>query len=212
MNRPTAHFLHIGKTGGHAIKNALRPFSKAGFYEIEITVGHRLLKRYPVGEPFFFVVRDPITRFTSAFYECLKNGVSKRHKVEIDVFARFANPNELTEALYAQDELAQDAFIEIGHLKPMVHYFEDLETLKKRSEDILLVCHQETLSADFEVLRKKLGLPKNCQLPLNPKTANKTPKDKHRNLSSRSIEVLTDQYQLDYELVKYCEGFRLSAY
>ncbi len=68
------HFLHIGKTGGTAVKYALSSYSKNEKYEI-ILHGHETkLKDIPNGEKFFFFLRNPITRFTSGFYSRKRQG------------------------------------------------------------------------------------------------------------------------------------------
>src|SRR5262245_57515857 len=81
------HFVHIGKTGGTAIKRGLR---NAGFAfwrpdladEATPTPFGRIrlhhhgfrLSDVPPGDYAFFCVRDPIDRFTSAFYARLAQG------------------------------------------------------------------------------------------------------------------------------------------
>ena len=210
MNQPTAHFLHIGKAGGKAIKFALKDYVNSGFYTISTTPGHVPLTEYPKGEPFFFNLRNPMTRFTSAFYS-RKRKPSTWNKVEIELFARFETPNELVEALCEQDLLAQKGMRGVGHLRPISLMFGGLEELKTRTDDILMVSMQESLETDFHILREKLGLPKQCKLPTNPQDAHKCPEGVDRSLSDRSLNFLTEFYRVDFELIEFCKSLNFQS-
>jgi len=85
-NKPIIHFLHIGKTGGSAIRSAIQRksflsgdmlFSSSAMV---LTHGHNFrLKDVPKGEYAFFVVREPISRFVSGFYSRLRKGYPKNN-------------------------------------------------------------------------------------------------------------------------------------
>ncbi len=65
------HFIHIGKTGGTAVKYALQDYNATVLgcrYEIILHNHNFKLKDIPIGEKFFFFVREPIDRFISGFY------------------------------------------------------------------------------------------------------------------------------------------------
>lgn len=72
--KPRAHMLHIGKTGGTAMKAVFATVGDKARYEI-ITHRHytRIIK-VPRGEKVFFVVRDPVDRFVSGFNSRLRRG------------------------------------------------------------------------------------------------------------------------------------------
>ena len=73
-HRPVAHFMHIGKTGGTALRFALHDVRSATAYRL-VLHGHRAhLDGIPVGEKFFFSVRDPIDRYVSAFLSRQRQG------------------------------------------------------------------------------------------------------------------------------------------
>ena len=90
----TVHFLHIGKTGGSAIKAALRDFRET--HDIALHPHWVPAETVPAHERFFFCVRDPVTRFVSAFNSRLRMGKPTGF-VEWDAdeewaFARFPTP------------------------------------------------------------------------------------------------------------------------
>jgi len=68
------HFLHIGKTGGSAIKYALTQYSVSGRYAIYLHSHNFRLRDVPIGESVFFFLRDPISRFKSGFYSRQRQG------------------------------------------------------------------------------------------------------------------------------------------
>ena len=61
--RQFVHFLHIGKTGGSAIKYALKSYSSNARYAIYIHNHNFILRDVPKGEGVVFFLRDPIERF-----------------------------------------------------------------------------------------------------------------------------------------------------
>ena len=63
------HFLHIGKTGGSAVKEAI-----AGRPGIALHEHGARLRDIPQGEPVFFTVREPLARYVSAFNSRLRAG------------------------------------------------------------------------------------------------------------------------------------------
>lgn len=84
----TLHFVHVGKTGGTAIKQALLSHRLAYRHERnahKLPAGpygrihlhkHRFrLGDVPPGDFVFFCVRDPIARFVSGFYRDRKSVV-----------------------------------------------------------------------------------------------------------------------------------------
>ncbi len=126
----TLHFLHIGKTGGSAIKEALkRKIKNQEIYKNEkkikdnipyeikninnkfdfiILHGHSTsLSQVPEFDSFFFCIRDPISRCVSGFYSRKREG-KPRYNIPWNVkekkaFQHFDSPNDLGEALSSTD-------------------------------------------------------------------------------------------------------------
>ena len=122
----TIHFLHIGKTGGSAVKEALKRgikeqdiYSKtkklkdntlleikdlSEQYDQIILHGHgTTLKEIPESDWFFFCIRDPLSRFVSGFYSRQRQG-KPRYNIpwnakEERAFRHFETANDLAEAL-----------------------------------------------------------------------------------------------------------------
>src|SRR5689334_1107802 len=67
------HLLHVGKTGGTAVKHALAGVVTEQFrivaHSHDITI-----RDVPIGEHVVFFVRDPISRFVSGFYSRQRQG------------------------------------------------------------------------------------------------------------------------------------------
>ena len=97
------HFLHVRKTGGTAIKYALKPCLVTSGHYI-VLHGHRFtLREVPKGDQAIFCLRNPISRFVSGFYSRLRQG-QPRNLVpwtpdEKASFSRFDTPNRLALAL-----------------------------------------------------------------------------------------------------------------
>lgn len=71
------HFMHIGKTGGTAIKNSLKN-KKLTILKNFVIVheGHGFrLKNLPRDHTLFFFVRDPLDRYVSGFYSRYRMGM-----------------------------------------------------------------------------------------------------------------------------------------
>ena len=78
------HFLHVGKIGGTAIKHAIggaqAPDSGERARLAYVVHLHRHavgLRDVPVGEKFFFFVRDPVSRFVSGFHSRQRRGAPR---------------------------------------------------------------------------------------------------------------------------------------
>jgi hypothetical protein len=207
------HFLHIGKTGGSALKAALHDHRVTRRHALFLH-GHRFtLRDVPPGEKAFFVLRDPIARFVSGFYSRQRMGRPRYETPwktgEAEAFAAFPSANDLARALDADDPAlaakAKDAMRSIGHLRhPFLHWFESEAYFLARREDILFVGFQESLSHDFEHLKRRLGLPADLALPGDPVTAHRNPDDIDKRLDDQAVRNLRAWYAADYSFYELC--------
>ena len=119
------HVLHIPKTGGSALFDALGPFAERS--GLQLHTHATTLADVPDGDMTIFAVREPLSRFCSGFNSRLRRGRPLRDVPwtpgEASAFARFSTPNALAEALDASDpdrrRAALDAIAAIPHLRPL---------------------------------------------------------------------------------------------
>lgn len=220
MTKPKAHFLHIGKTGGTAVKLALKPHLHAGTYEIVLEHHHTRLSDVPEGEAVFFVLRDPITRFVSAFnyrYRCAQpREFWPWTPPEAEAFACFQTPNELAEALSDPEDLwrqmAQQAMRSIEHVRDSFWFwFHNPTYYAKRRDDLLFVGFQETLERDFQQMLNVLGLDERIALPADPTVANRAPDIAKDPLSERGRQNLLSHYAADVQFYKAMREYSIAA-
>ena len=208
------HFIHIGKTGGSAIKYALEPYFRYHNYVIYPHSHSFKMKDAPEGEGVIFFLRDPLTRFVSGFNSRLREGQPRLYSPwtpdEVTAFERFSTPNQLAESLSdsvtSEREFAEFAMKGIKHVRN--HYwdwFTDEKYFASRKKDIFFIGFQETLDIDFEILKKKLNLPVKAALPVNDVVAHRTPQNLDKRLSDLAVRNLTKWYAQDYEFIEKCK-------
>ena len=201
------HFLHIGKTGGSAVKRALGPIAKR--FNIVLHVHATRLADVPVGESVVFFVREPASRYVSGFNSRLRMGRPMLNvpwnAAEARAFGRFVTPNSLAEALSDEDDdlrrAAHAAMREVRHVNQRISYWlGDMAALENRRADILMIGQTERLAASFRKLKMSLGLPEAIVLPTDPFDAHVTPGGYERKLSEKASRNVQEWYAVDYEL------------
>lgn len=205
------HILHIGKTGGTAIKTGMR---SSGVPDSVLLLRHRhLLDQIPAGNPVVFAVRDPISRFMSAFYSRLRQGApryrSEWRPAERIAFERFPTPQALVEGLLAGQTEARVAMRKIRHVRhPQSRWLRSSEYLEERLDDIVYIARQETLDEDWEHLKPLLGLPREASLPRRAHRAHRAPPGEDRTLSREGREFLGRKFATDYGILDFADRLR----
>jgi len=214
------HFIHIGKTGGTAIKHALRPLrgTETPFGPIAIHKGHQFsLADVPPGEFAIFCMRDPIALFVSAFDSRLRKGQPtfffEWTPAEAEAFARFPTAQELALALATDDPEvrphAEAAMREIRHLRGIRRALGTTRDVIARRKQIAYLGRQETLDADWQRLRAALELPDDVELPNDPKKAHRRDRsDAPPPLDEAARAALRRWYWREYEMLRVCERLR----
>ena len=197
------HVLHIGKTGGTAIKSALEPYQDR--FNLH---GHSVrLSDCPQGELVFFALRHPVDRFTSSFNSRLRKGLPRYFfewtAGEASAFHHFATANELAESLSSLNLLrrhrAQKAMKNIRHVKQRLDYWlSSTGYLISRQHDIM-IGDTATLQSDFGRLLALAGL-KPMDLPVDPFASHKAPEAMDRHLSDAARLNLSKWYAADIAL------------
>jgi len=205
--------LHVGKTGGTALKHVLMEHQGDARYRL-LFRGHDVgLAGVPRGERLMFLVRDPLSRFVSAFNGRLREDRPRYHypwrEEEREAFAIFRTPNELALALSSPDEARRDAATRamdgIGHLNtPYSFWFGDEETFAARTPDLFFIGFQDRLDADFATLRDKLGLPASAELPRDEMVAHRAPSGLDEELADEARANLERWYARDLAFVERC--------
>jgi len=209
------HFLHIPKTGGIAIRYSIKKHeNNIKTYPAHLTK----LIDIPKGDKVFFVLRDPVKAFVSAFYSRFREGkptyYAKHTETEKISFKYFKTANSLAEALTSNYEhiknIATMSMLTIRHVNR--HYsfwFESIEYLLKRKDDILHILFNETLDEDFKNLNNKLKILLNYKNDLtlpgeDNKFRHKTPNIYDTSLSLKAEKNIRDWYYDDILFYEYC--------
>lgn len=225
----TLHFIHIGKTGGTAVKRALRRARCAYWREedapnvLETPYGRIQLHHHgfgmrdvPAEDYAFFCLRDPIPRFLSAYYSRLNKGRPGHYREWTDaerrVFEAFPTPQRLAEALAGTDgderSLARYALRTIRHMRPMTRSVGGPLQLRYRLGQVVYVARQETLDTDWEQLRSILLLPPAARLPKKPERAHRRDPSLDTSVGPDAVAALRRWYRRDYLLLMYCDALR----
>ncbi len=211
------HSLHIGKTGGTAINHAVKPYLEQ--YSMTLHPHARRLSHIPKGESVYFILRDPITRFVSSFYSRQRCGMPRFNSPwdlnETRAFGIFKTARSLGEALSASDpklrDEAENAMRGIIHVNMGYKcWFWNYEEIENRGQDIILIGLQEDLDADFERLKRIIGLPNELQLTKDPVLAHAMPVGFDTTLSDLALENLKAWYAEDIQFYDQCVTFRNS--
>ncbi len=207
------HFLHIGKTGGSAIKSALDEFRESPEYSL-ILHGHGItLQDIPNGDSVVFFLRDPISRFISGFYSRQRKGEPrysiKWRPIEEEIFRHFSTPNEIAVSLADEQSnghaLAVAALKSVNHFKSYSKWYIDFNYFRSRADDILFVGFQESLDADFAQLKRILKIPRDVDLPTDDITAHRNPRDINKFIEEKGVAALQEWYSEDYRFISLCK-------
>jgi hypothetical protein len=208
-----AHFLHIGKTGGTAIKAALAHHLNTPKYILQLHDHGTSLIDVPCGESVFFFLRDPVSRFISGFYSRQRKGQPRYRRgwnaVEGEVFKTFNTPNQLACSLADKNSkqhlLSIKAMKHVQHFKPYKKWYGNTEYFKYRIGDILHIGFQESLNADFANLICILGLPESISLPSDDVAAHRNPVDVDKSIDALGILALQEWFAEDFEFITICK-------
>lgn len=204
--------LHVGKTGGTALTHVLLEQVETSRYRLLLHAHEVTLAHVPRGERFMFILRDPISRFASAFTSRRREGRPRYHypwrEEERLAFAIFKTPDELGAGLSSLDPerrtSAERAMRGIAHIDtPYRHWFGTMESFRGRLADVFFVAFQDQLDDDFELLKRKLGLPAEVRLPADPITGHRS-LDAAAAIGEAARANLERWYEEDLVFVDHC--------
>jgi hypothetical protein len=206
--RAPIHFLHVGKTGGSAIKAALAPYDNLVRFHDHAT----RLRDVPEGHQVFFFLRDPVSRFVSSFNSRLRCGRPRYDfpwsSDEAKAFRRFKSANDLAIALSSPNPLkryrAHTGMRLIRHLNSSYwKWLGSPNELERRTADIFFIGQQEHLETDFKILCNRLGL-RDVALPSDEVAMHKTPIRFDTTLDNKAVASLKVWYASDYNALRIC--------
>jgi hypothetical protein len=215
--RANVHFLHLRKTGGTAIKNALKAHLVTPNSVIHLHPHRVGLRDIPAGHQLIFGVRDPLDRFVSGFGSRLRKGAPANvipWSVEEELaFSRFADPDSLACALergHPKHAEAVHAMRHIQHVNSSYwDWFGSPELLASREDSILFIGMTDSLDADFAQLAERLQLPLGATLPKDARSAHRAPDSAKRpTLSEAGIAQLKEWFAKDFQFFDFCEAWR----
>jgi hypothetical protein len=210
------HVLHIGKTGGTALKAALAPFAAEGRFVLH---GHATrCCDCPPGSRVFFVVRHPLDRFVSAFNSRLRRGRPRFDNPwslrQAIVFSLFRSPNALAEGLGSRNPLVRLAATlsmrTFGHLRRRLSYWIDPGEVER--DPRLIIGTLETLNSDLRHLLAIAGIEESAELPADPVEAHVTPPEFDKSLSAQAVRNLANHFRSDIVLYEACLRARAAAH
>lgn len=211
------HFLHIGKTGGTAIKAAFNayPFFLR-IYNDKALIFHNHschLRHLKPGENFVVFIRDPVSRFVSGFNSRLRQGRPRRFVPwsygERRAFKSFSSPEELALSLKSSDinlhRKAVQAMNSIEHVCSFQSdwFGEKKSEIEARKSDLVLMGRQESLNRGFDKLKRVLNIGNDIKLPDSPLKAHRSPDKLKDRLSQEGKEAVESWYERDYLFFSY---------
>lgn len=213
--------MHIGKTGGTAIKHVLRPIFRA---ETETALGKVILHKghtfkladVPRGDKAIFCVRDPLSLYVSAFHSRLRKGQPKFYfewsPAEAAAFERFPTPQSLAEGLGSDDEetltAARQAMKAIQHIRGIRRFLQSPGHVMEHRKQIAYIGRQETLDEDWQRIRALLELPEDIELPSDPKKSHRRRPSADPALDPDAETILRRYFKPDYEIIAACDRLR----
>lgn len=206
------HFIHVGKTAGSFINDAIGKDKLVGKKAIFLHPHNFNLKDIKEGEKFFFFLRDPLTRFISGFYSRKRKGMPKYNnpwtEKEKIAFEHFKTPNELAEALSSKNieikNIAIQSMNSIGHVNTnFYNWFYSKAYFDSRMKDVFFIGFQENFNEDVLDLFDLLKLDNINIAPVKKVHSNSLKIDKKLTLLAE--DNLKNWYKNDLEFYNYCK-------
>lgn len=209
------HFLHIGKTAGNQIGQLAAQLNKDGQGPKIVRHGH-LVQLYELdpATPYFFSVRDPVSRFRSAFYSRRRKGRPLGNYEWSDderiAFERFDHANDLAEALFSGGErgrAATAAILSVTHCSMNQAYWVMRAGNFLQTRPPVWIVRQEAFEADFRELARRADHCGRYEVVNDPVLSHRNDYTDTPPLSDLARQNLRRWYVQDYAFVACCEAW-----
>ena len=218
------HIIHISKSGGSAVRFALREARTKAGGKLKTEWGpvwghdHRFrLMHVGPDDRAIFAVRDPVSRFVSSFHSRLRKGQPRYDlewtRREQRSFEWFPTPGELADALAQPRGRAHAkavyAMRRIRHVnRPMTYWLGSAAYLYLNRGKVLYVARQESLAEDWERIKELLGIPQEQMLPVDDIVAHRASYTGDMSIGEEGLLALRRWYAEDYRLLEIAEALR----
>ena len=210
-------FMHIGKCAGNQIESLLTQISNQSDFTFTFHQHEIKLRHLDSAVPYFFSIRNPISRFFSGFYSRKRKGQPKFYNPwtshEEKSFQYFPHANNLAESLFDHDlegRLARNAITTIGHLRNhQIDWFEGQGEFLDLHPPVGII-RVEHFDRDLDKLLSKLDLDfSNNEIIIsnNPIVMHKNDYSNAEPLSKKAKENLQQWYLRDFFFYATCEDW-----
>lgn len=209
------NFLHNGKNAGTQISMLSKAINKANPNISIVKCRHRVfLRDLPPDQEYFFSIREPISRFKSAFYSRKRKGQPRYFAewtpYEAHAFQDFEHANDLAEALFEDSERgrkALDAITSINHtsMNQIDWFYMHGNMFKVRPP--LYIIRQENFAKDFAKFKELLGVDSETTIETDAVRSHRNDYRGVPEFTEKAIENLEKWYSQDFEFYKRCEAW-----
>lgn len=214
--RTVVHYLHIGKTAGTSLKEALRAYNRhrARRYYFAVHDHTFTLRDVPESDFCLFSVRDPVSRFVSGFYSRKRQGLPRTRNphtpLEALIFERFPHANELAEALsgdLGDRSTAVNGMKAIGHVRTSLwDWFGGRFLLDSEKRKVVGILRQEELERDLHALEEALSLERPLEFPGDSERRHENDYSHLAPLTETAVGNLRVWYRQEYAFLEMLEG------
>jgi hypothetical protein len=221
MDSATEHediaFLHIGKNAGTQIRLLSKQIEALSGKTIR-RYGHSTkLLQIDASIPYFFSIRNPISRFKSGFYSRKRKGQPRIYKEwgegEARAFADFEDANDLAESLFDDGLRGRKAFMAIESIahnaRHQVDNFVRNDYFLEMRPPIWII-RQESFEQDFEqfLMKADVGVRfRDLVIAKDELSSHRNSYDKVPELSPKAKDNLMQWYKRDLEFYRVCEAW-----
>ncbi len=210
------YFIHVGKTGGTAVKKVARKYYNVKRSKAPQTVTGSLVlhnhislseaeRRFGPAGKIAFTFRDPTERFTSGFYCRLRMGhpqhTSRWDASEAAAFSHFEDANDLAECLSSQHHAKRSAAFfamdAIRHLRRgyAFHFGDRVNFILDQAPRVAACIDTKNLTRNGSAFMQRLGF-ENLDENTFLSSANSTTHSKH--LSELALKNLREYWSDEY--------------